>query len=70
MFERLMERAARAAAERAEAKVREIVSDLEAELPRGVSREATGDAVVLSGRGLGRRYVTDPSLRALLARRS
>jgi hypothetical protein len=70
MFERLMERATRAAAERAEAKVREIESDLKGQLPPGVSGEAAGDAVVLFGRGLMRRYVTDPLLRALLARRS
>ena len=68
MFERLMERAARAAAERAEAKVREIESELKAALPSDIGCEAGDGRVVLSGRGLGRRYVTEANIRALLAR--
>ena len=68
MFERLTERAARAAAKQVEAKVREIEAG--AELPPGVACEAAEEGVVFSGRGLARRYVTDPALRAVLARRS
>lgn len=68
MFERLTERAARAAADRAEAKVREVESKLKAELPAGIGCETDGGEVVVSGRGLARRYVTDSELRALLTR--
>jgi hypothetical protein len=70
MFERLTERAARAAAKRAEAEVRKIEIGLKAELPPGLSCEAGAEGVVISGRRLALRYVTDPALRALLARRS
>lgn len=68
MFERLSERAGRVAAERAEAKAREIGTALAAELPSSVACEASGEGVVVSGRGLRRRYVTDPELRATIAR--
>jgi hypothetical protein len=68
MFERLTERAERAAAGRAEAKVRAIEEALKAELPPGVECEGGEDAVTISGRGLKRRYVSDSALRAILAR--
>ena len=68
MFERLEARAARAAAERREAKVREIESQFRATLPPGIGCETGDGGVVISGRGLGRRYVADPDLRSSLAR--
>ena len=68
MFERLEARAVRAAAGRREARVREIESQFRAELPPGMGCEAGDGGVVISGRGLGRRYVADPDLRSSLAR--
>lgn len=60
MFERV-EAQVRAAAE---ARVRARVAELAAsEMPAGVRVEAAGDRLVLTGRGLGRRRVTDPALR-------
>lgn len=68
MFERLEARGGQAAAGRAEAKVLEIESQLRAMLPPGIGCEAADGGVVISGRGLGRRYVTEPDLRLSLAR--
>lgn len=68
MFEQLETRAPRAAAGRVEAKVREIESQFRATLPPGIGCEAGDGGVVISGCGLGRRYVTDPDLRSSLAR--
>lgn len=69
MLERLMERAERNAAARAEARVREIEEELKAELPPGVTCEARRGGVAISARGLVRRYLTDAALRALLGKK-
>lgn len=68
MLERLTERGARVANARAAAKARDIESRLRAELPTGLGCDARGGRIVISGRDLGRRYVTDADLRSLLAR--
>jgi hypothetical protein len=69
MFERLTERAERAAARYREAKIGEIAGALKAELPPGSGCEATPAGIAVFGRGLRWRYLTDAGLRGLLGRR-
>mgnify|MGYP003575212565 CR=1 FL=1 len=68
MLEKVEERGVRAAAQRAEARVREMEAELKAQLPAGIGCEAEGGTIRVSGRGLGRRYLTDAALRSALAR--
>lgn len=67
MFETLVDRAGRLALARADARRREIAERLEAELPGGIRVETGPEGVRLSGRGLVRRILLDPRLRALMA---
>lgn len=67
MFERLMEHARRMAARARDAKMQAVEEGLRAELPEGVSCEAGAEGVLVTGRDLKRRYVTDPALRSVLA---
>ena len=68
MFERLTERARRAAEAGAGRAARALAERLESELPPGIRAEATGEGVALRGRGLRRRFALDPALRGLLGR--
>lgn len=65
MFEKLTGRAGTAARRRVRARIDEMAGRMGAALPSGVTAEASGDGVVLSGRGLVRRLVLDPALRWL-----
>ncbi len=68
MFERLKQRAHRAAQARAEARRRGIAERLRQDLPAGIAVDIRGEGVALSGRGLRRRFILDPALRGLLGR--
>jgi hypothetical protein len=68
MFERLVERVGRAAERRASEKVREMDAELRDELPPGIGCEAGKQRVVISGRGLLRRYLLDAALRSTIGR--
>lgn len=68
MFERLSERAGRAAERRAAMKMRRMEAEFRSALPQGIDCEAAEKSVVIAGRGLLRRYVTDPALRSLLGK--
>lgn len=65
MFERLVQRAERAGAGRAERRRRQIAESLSAELPEGIAVAVSRAGVALSGHGLKRRIALDPALRAL-----
>lgn len=67
MFEKLVVRA-EARARRMAARRRDLLAErLAAETPGDVAIAAEADAVVLSGRGLRRRFALDPALRWLFA---
>jgi hypothetical protein len=68
MLERLFERGRALAERRAEARRSALAEQLRRELPPGVSAEEAAEGAVLSGRGLARRFATDPALRWLPAR--
>lgn len=68
MFERLMARAQRCVERRAEYRVERLAEGLRSERVRGVKVRVEGRAVILSGRGLRRRFALDPALRWLTAR--
>lgn len=63
MFEKLAVRAARKAELRAKERLMELNERIGADLPQGVRAEATGEGVVLSGRGLKQRFVMEAALR-------
>jgi hypothetical protein len=67
MLEGVEARLLRIAERRAIARRRLVADRLRAELPPGLAVEERGEAVTLSGRGLGRRFVLEPALRWLLA---
>jgi hypothetical protein len=69
MFERLTKRAAALAEQAARRRRAELAEALRREAPGGVTVGEEAGAVVLSGRGLGRRFALDPGLRWLLAGR-
>ena len=66
MFERLLARGAALAERRARLRAREIAA---AQLPAGVAAEVVDEGVVISGRGLRRRFALEPALRWLTERR-
>jgi len=65
MFERLMLHGAALADKAARRRRRELGEALEAEAPDGVSVDEEGEAIVLSGPGLARRFALEPALRWL-----
>ena len=67
MFERLSERVERDARERAEARASELAERMRAILPGGIEAEAAPEGVLLTGRGIARRFALDPALRWLAA---
>lgn len=69
MFERLIQRGAALAQEAARRRRDELAEALSEEAPAGVGVSGEAEAVVLSGRGLGRRFAVEPALRWLLAGR-
>ena len=66
MFERLQERARRAAEAAAAARRRRIAGRLAEALPAGIAAAEGPEGVTLSGRGLKRRIALESRLRALL----
>lgn len=69
MFERLMLHGAALAGKAARRRRSELAGELGEDLPEGVRVSEEEEAVVLSGRGLGRRFAFEPGLRWLLAGR-
>jgi hypothetical protein len=67
MFERLIERAALIGAARAARRRERLAARMREAAPEGVAVQEEGQAVVLSGRRLGRRIADDPELRWLVA---
>jgi hypothetical protein len=65
MFEAIEERAARLAERAARTRGEALAERLAAEAPSGVEVTAVEEGVRLSGRGLSRRAVRDPAVRAL-----
>lgn len=63
MMERLLKRGQAIAQERVEAAVD---ARLTRPLPPGIAAERIDTGIMLSGRGLRRRYVTDAAVRALI----
>ena len=68
MFERLTERARRAAERRAKTRADALARELEERLPPGIACPRGAEGVALVGRGLKRRFALDARLRALLGR--
>lgn len=68
MFERLRERARSAAERRAEAEARALAERLGSALPPGIDARVEAEGVVLSGRGVARRFALEPELRWLIGR--
>lgn len=64
-----MSRAAQAARRRTSERARQIAAEAETTLPRGVAVERVESGVRFAGRGLRRRFLTDPALRWLTERR-
>jgi hypothetical protein len=69
MFERLMLHGAALAGKAARRRRDKLAEELREEAPAGVEVGEDEDGVVLSGRGLGRRFAFEPGLRWLLAGR-
>ena len=67
MFERLMLHGAALAGKAARRRRGELAEALRDEAPAGVEIGEEEEAVVLSGRGLARRFALEPGLRWLLA---
>lgn len=67
MFEDLEARAALAAATRAGARTQALAEALRALLPPEIEVETSAEGVLLSGLGLGRRFVLDAGLRWTIA---
>jgi hypothetical protein len=68
MFEWLIERARRAGEAAALRQARMLAERVREEAPPGVRAEAAEGGVVLSGRGVLRRFSSDPALRWLIGR--
>ena len=67
MFERLESRAAAAADARAADRIAALAGQLRELLPSDIKVEAGEEGVLLSGPGLGKRFVLDSSLRWTIA---
>lgn len=70
MFERLMLHGAALARKAAARRVEALAAELREEAPEGVRVSEEEEAVVLSGRGLERRFALDAELRRLPLRRA
>jgi len=66
MFARLLERGRERGQARGAARRMELAERLAAEAPAGVEVRSEGEAVVLRGRGLVRRFATESELRWLV----
>ncbi len=66
MFERIRAGAARAAERRARDVTVRLAEQAGGRLPKGIRAEAGPEGLLISGRSLRRRFVTDASLRDLL----
>ncbi|HYW14979.1 MAG TPA: hypothetical protein VE891_02350 [Allosphingosinicella sp.] len=69
MFEKLMLHGAALARKAAQGRRASLAAELREESPEGVRVSEEEEAVVLSGRGLDRRFALDPELRWLLSGR-
>lgn len=67
MFASLFERGKAAAERRAAARADALASAMQAEAPRGLKIARGKGGVTMSGRGLARRFATEPALRWLVA---
>jgi hypothetical protein len=67
MFERLIDRASRAAASRARVRRGRLAERMRAATVPGVTVSEEGERVVLAGRGLTARMATDAKIRWLVA---
>ena len=67
MFEHLEGRARAAAEARVAERTAVLAQQLRELLPRDIAVEASGDGVLLTGRGLGQQFVVDASLRWTIA---
>ena len=65
MFERTMSRVRLEAERRAKARIEMVAERMATALPRDIAAEPTPEGVLLSGRGLRRRFALDPALRWL-----
>ena len=65
MFERTLGRVGTKAERRTQARIGALAARLEPALPGDISAEPTSEGVLLSGRGLRRRFALDPALRWL-----
>jgi hypothetical protein len=65
MFERMVERASRLAEQRARERSAILAVRVQDALPHGVKAEARPEGLLLSGRGLRRRFLLEPALRWL-----
>ena len=68
MFERLLLRSKLRAEEREKAQAEALAERLAEAAPAGIEVRAAESGVVLSGRGLRRRFALEPGLRWLLGR--
>lgn len=68
MFETLIDRARRAAEQRAKARAEALARDLPERLPAGVSSVPIAGGVALVGRRLKRRFAADAPLRSMVGR--
>jgi hypothetical protein len=65
MFERLNAHGRALAERRRKALTARLTDGLKAELPHGIGAEAVPEGIRLSGKGLARRFATEPALRWL-----
>lgn len=68
MFEEFSRRVEQTARRRAKMRAGELATGMRAAVPRGIEVEVVEDGVRLSGRGLLRRFLLDPTLRWLALR--
>jgi hypothetical protein len=66
VFGKLVQRGRERAQARAAARRRELAARLAEAAPGGVEMESEGEAVVLRGRGIARRFATEAELRWLV----
>lgn len=68
MFEEFSKRVEQTVRRRAKMRASELAAGMRSEVPRGIEVEVVGGGVRLSGRGLLRRFLLDPTLRWLALR--
>ncbi|HEV2746544.1 MAG TPA: hypothetical protein VGW34_04505 [Allosphingosinicella sp.] len=66
LFQRLLDLGRRAGERRAAELAADLAERAGAELPKGIKAAADREAILLSGRGIARRFALDPRLRWLI----